>query len=249
MRRQHRCSRAKYAIVFDIFVIVHYRLAPAAFVCFRQCQRHISAHFCDVSKRMQDFPVAIIVGPCRPPRCILNTEGEAIPAVSLNDIANRMRYSPSSPACFRTPEEFLEGFSRLFRHYVTGVKSVGGGLWLPCAAWADEKVGNVDKDDDDDDGDDDEKECENRPSHQEERRQTRGEGGVLSSSWQDLSSRRRVSWVAGRGSISDTPDRSLCRRGPVSSPSPCSHRSRPEIISMVHFFFYPYLCSGQRDNS
>lgn len=37
--------------------------------------------------------------------------------------------------------------------------------------------------------------------------------------------------MAGRGSISDTPDRSLCRRAPVSSPSPCSRRSRPEIIS------------------
>lgn len=37
--------------------------------------------------------------------------------------------------------------------------------------------------------------------------------------------------MAGRGSISDTPDRSLCRRDPVSSPSPCSRRSRPEIIS------------------
>lgn len=42
-----------------------------------------------------------------------------------------------------------------------------------------------------------------------------------------LSSRRRASWEAGRGSISDTPDRSLCRRVLVSSPSPCSRRSRP----------------------
>lgn len=42
--------------------------------------------------------------------------------------------------------------------------------------------------------------------------------------------------MAGRGSISDTPDRSLCRRGPVSSPSPCSRRSRPEIISTVPSF-------------
>lgn len=63
-----------------------------------------------------------------------------------------------------------------------------------------------------------------------------------------LSSRRRASWEAGRGSISDTPDRSLCRRVLVSSPSPCSRRSRPEIISTVlhrfaslsfSFFFSP----------
>lgn len=57
--------------------------------------------------------------------------------------------------------------------------------------------------------------------------------GWLFSFVADLSSRRRASWVAGRGSISDTPDRSLCRRAPVSSPSPCSRRSRPEIISTV----------------
>lgn len=56
----------------------------------------------------------------------------------------------------------------------------------------------------------------------------------------DLSSRRRASWAAGRGSISDTPDRSLCRRGYVSSPSPCSRRSRPEIISTIPLFF-PFL--------
>lgn len=65
----------------------------------------------------------------------------------------------------------------------------------------------------------------------------RGEGGALPSLLADLSSRRRASWVAGRGSISDTPDRSLCKRNPVSSPSPCSRRSRPEIISLALFFF------------
>lgn len=63
------------------------------------------------------------------------------------------------------------------------------------------------------------------------------EGGALPSLLADLSSRRKASWVAGRGSISDTPDRSLCRRDPVSSPSPCSRRSRPEIISSALFFF------------
>lgn len=47
--------------------------------------------------------------------------------------------------------------------------------------------------------------------------------------------------MAGRGSISDTPDRSLCRRGPVSSPSPCSRRSRPEIISTIPFFLFFFI--------
>lgn len=75
---------------------------------------------------------------------------------------------------------------------------------------------------------------ESRP---EKRGAREGEGG-RQEGWRSskllaagLSSRRRVSWAAGRGSISDTPDRSLCRRGPVSSPSPCSRRSRPGIIS------------------
>lgn len=48
-----------------------------------------------------------------------------------------------------------------------------------------------------------------------------------------FSSKQRVSWVAGRGSISDTPDRFLCRRGPVFSLFPYSRRSHPEIISIA----------------
>ena len=69
-----------------------------------------------------------------------------------------------------------------------------------------------------------------------------------------LSSRRRASWEAGRGSISDTPDRSLCRRALVSSPSPCSRRSRPEIISTVLYrsasLFSLFLSvSRERDDS
>lgn len=75
------------------------------------------------------------------------------------------------------------------------------------------------------------------PACSQEREGGRGEESrATSSSFRapaNLSSRRRASWEAGRGSISDTPDRSLCRRAPVSSPSPCSRRSRPEIISMV----------------
>jgi len=98
-------SRAEYVIILDISVIVRYRLALA---CFRQRQRDVFSAL----KQMQDLLVAIILGPCRPPRRILNTEGEAGPAASLYDIANRMKYSPSSPACFGATEGFLEGFSR-----------------------------------------------------------------------------------------------------------------------------------------
>lgn len=68
-------------------------------------------------QRARDFPVAIIIRPCRPPRRVLNTVGEkSFSWRGLNAIANRMRYSPSSPsspACFGTTEGFLVGFSRL----------------------------------------------------------------------------------------------------------------------------------------
>lgn len=102
--RVDNASVFRVEYVLDISVIVRYRFA---FACF--CQRDVSSTF----KHVQDFPVAIIIGPCRPPRRVLNTEGEIAPAASLNDIANRIRYSPSSPACFGATEGFLEGFSRL----------------------------------------------------------------------------------------------------------------------------------------
>lgn len=92
-------------IVLNIFVTVHYRLVLA---CFCQRQKDVSLAL----KHVRDFPVAIIIGPCRPPR-FKHGGREAVPAASLNDIANRMRYSPSSPACFGATEGFLEGFSRL----------------------------------------------------------------------------------------------------------------------------------------
>lgn len=75
---------------------------------------------------MQDFPVTVIIlGPRRPPRGVLNTrEGEVAPAASLNDIANRMRYSPVVPRRVSgATEGFLEGFSRLSP--LRYVKSVG----------------------------------------------------------------------------------------------------------------------------
>lgn len=136
-------------------------------------------------------------------------------------------------------------FTALAR-YVTGVNlSVAA---YSFSALREPKVGNVDKDDGDDD-DDDEEERENRPLSHEPRREEKGPTDGGRRRWRtskllaDLSSRRRASWVAGRGSISDTPDRSLCRRDPVSSPSPCSRRSHPEIISTIPFSFYPRLRS------
>lgn len=87
------------------------------------------------------------------------------------------------------------------------------------------------------------------------KRQRRGSPSSASASFPapaaSLSSRRRASWEAGRDSISDTLDRSLCRRAPVSSPSPYSRRSRPEIISTVlHWFaslFYSFPVTRRLD--
>jgi hypothetical protein len=88
-------------------------------------QRHVPTRIGGGTEKLAD---------CPPPTThthLLTPGGGA----SLNDIADGMRYSPilAARALPGRTEEFLEGFSRLSPR-VMGVKSIGGGLWLPHVA-------------------------------------------------------------------------------------------------------------------